>query len=74
MSEIGILQNATGLGEFVIGDQHAARQDAERTFQDAHVAVGNLVRDAGVGQDCPDKGKQDGIVTAKQFFQEQPLP
>ena len=49
-------------------DHDAARQDAERAVEHAHVLVGDEIADAGIAHQRLDEGDDDGVVGADQFF------
>jgi hypothetical protein len=46
----------------LLGHEDASRQDAERTFDDAHIPIENRGGNAAVLEQNLDKGEQDGIV------------
>ncbi len=48
-------------------DQEAARQHAERPFEDAHALVGDEAMNAGIAHQRFDKGDDDGVVGADEF-------
>ena len=50
-------------------DHDAARQKAERTFNRAHVLVGDEMRDAFLGQKALDQRDEHEIVGANEFDQ-----
>jgi hypothetical protein len=66
--EARIDQNAPRPIGIVLGDQEAPRQEAERSFEYAHVLIGDEASDAGVLHQAFGKGKKDGIIGADQFF------
>ena len=49
-------------------DHDAARQDADRAVEHAHVLVGHEMPDAGIAQQRFDEGDDDGVVGADEFF------
>ena len=53
----------------LVVDQDAARQDAERAFQHAHVLVEHHMRDVGALEQRLDRGDQHGIVGADELAQ-----
>ncbi len=55
-------------------DQEAARQHAERPFEDAHALVGDEAMNAGIAHQAFGKGQEHGIVGADEFEHSWGLP
>jgi hypothetical protein len=64
-----VLKELAGFGEMLLVDQDPARQDADRSFQHAHIAVEHDVRNLGALEQRLDGVDQDRIVCAHQFPQ-----
>ena len=60
-------QDAAGALVLMARDQHAARQDAERAFHDAHVLVHGGMLDAGLLQERFGEGDEHGVVAAQEL-------
>lgn len=56
MIKVGILEDTASLREFILRNHHAARKHTERAFHDAHIAIHDDMRNAGLTQDCIDIG------------------
>src|SRR6516225_2379886 len=52
----------------VVGDQYAARQNAKRAFEHAHVLIGDEVGNAGAIKKRHDGRHQDLVVGAQDFL------
>lgn len=68
MGEARVGDNSSRLMDLVGIDKNAARDHGERSFQDAHVAVGDKMLDSGLSEDRFQKGDQYRIVCPKKFF------
>ena len=64
MAEAGVVQQLPRAQFLLVGHQDTSRQDAERTFQHAHVLVEHQVVNARAVEQRPDGGHQHGIIGA----------
>ena len=69
MAKACVLQQLARVFEGLVVDQHAARQDAKRTFEHAHIAVDDHVPNFGAIEQSFDRRDQYGIVGTKKFAQ-----
>jgi len=69
MGETRIGQKPAGLAVILIVNQDAARQDAKRSFDDAHILVEHQMMDIGAVQQRANRRNQDDIVGPYQFAQ-----
>src|SRR5215471_16158774 len=67
MTEAGFRQKPPGAQLVVLRDQHAARQDAERAFQDAHILVEYQRLNAGAFEQSYHCRNQDCVVCTDKF-------
>ena len=67
MGEAGVREQTAGRGNLLLGDQDAARQDSQRSFEHAHVLVEDQVPNVGSLQERLDGGKENSIVGANEF-------
>ena len=65
---MGLGQEAPRRIQTIGRHHHPALQDAQRTFDNAHVLVGNPRLDAGLAQQRFDKRDENQVVGAEQFF------
>jgi SAM-dependent methyltransferase len=72
MFQSRIDEKAPRLGNILIQNEHAARQEAERSFDRTHVAIGNEKADAFAFEYGLDRREEDGIVGAQNFLQQAP--
>ena len=70
MAEAGVGEELARAASIVLLHQDAARQNADRAFQHAHVAVEHDVGDVGAVEQRLDGGDQHGVVGADDFAQE----
>ncbi len=69
MSKPGVSQQ-TPRGEIVvIVDENAAGNDAERAFEDAHIAIEQEVFDVGAVKQRADRRDKNDVVGSEQFTQ-----
>src|SRR6266849_2511746 len=61
------LQQPARCDGMFFGDQDAARQDAERAFQHAHVLVEHMMGNSGALQQGADRRNQHRVIGANQF-------
>src|SRR4029077_11280615 len=62
MTEPGVFQETPSLQLMVLRNQHAAWQDTERAFQDAHILVEHQRLNSGAVQQRHHRRNQDCIV------------
>src|SRR6476620_5429790 len=67
MTEPGVFQKTPGLQFMILRNQHAAWQDTERTFQDAHILVEHQRSNSGAVQQRHHRRNQDCIVCTDKF-------
>jgi hypothetical protein len=67
-ADTGIRQQLSRLGEFILGDEDAPWQHAERSFHDTHVLVDDQMFDAGILQKGLDEGNHDHVIGADELF------
>jgi hypothetical protein len=67
MTEASVLQKTPGAQFMVLGNQHAARQDAERAFQDAHILVEHQRLYSVAFEQSYDGRNQDCVVCTNKF-------
>jgi len=69
MPEAGLFEQATRSIGMVLGNEQATRQNADRTFQHAHILIEHDVRDFGSIQQSLDGGNQHSIIGADKLAQ-----
>src|SRR5262245_18219900 len=69
MSEPGLAKQGSRILEAAVLDQDAARQDAERALENAHVAVEDELLDAGAFEQRLDGGDQHHVIGTDKFAQ-----
>jgi octaprenyl-diphosphate synthase len=69
VGEARIGQKLARLAVIILMDQNAARQDAQRSFDDAHILVQHQMMDIGAVEQRADGGNQHDIVGPNQFPQ-----
>ena len=67
MTEAGFRQKPPGAPFMVLRNQHAARQNAERAFQDAHILVEHQRLNAGAFEQSYNCRNQDCVVCTDKF-------
>ena len=72
VAEAGVLQKLARDLLMLVVDQDAARQDAERAFQHAHVLIEHHMRDVGALEQRLDRGDQHRVVGADEFVHGDP--
>ncbi len=72
VAETGVDDDLARGRDVFFTDQNAARQDAERAVEDAHVLVEHHVTDAGAVQKRTDRRNEHGVVGPNQFSHRHP--
>jgi hypothetical protein len=67
VGKAGIAENLACLAIIVVMDQNAARQDAQRTFDDAHVLIQHEMVDIRAVKQRANSRNQHNIVGPNQF-------
>jgi hypothetical protein len=67
VTETGVLEKTPGAQFMVLRNQHAARQDAERAFQDAHILVEHQRLNSGAFEQSYHRRNQDCVVCTDKF-------
>src|SRR5262249_16840477 len=69
MAEAGILKELAGFGDMLFVHENATRQDADRSFKHAHVAVEHDMRNLGAVEQRLDNVDQNRVIGANELAQ-----
>jgi hypothetical protein len=67
MTEASIFQKTPGTQFMIIRNQHAARQDAERAFEDTHILIEHQRLYSGAFKQSHDGRDQNCVVCTDKF-------